>query len=1186
MRNFVDVLSFELRLHLSAPLFWCFALLFLALNVVTQTRTGINLGENDNIALNSGWLIFQTQVVLGLFAMLASILFVVMAQTRDMERNTQEFFYTTPVRPAAFLLGRFAAATLAALLISLLGIGGALLSSFMPWVAQERLLPFDWMPWLLVSLLLVLPNTLLFCSLFFTVAALTRSAALTFSAALGVLVYGVVLNTMVAGPGVELPDWVLLADPFGALPVSEASRFWTTAELNTLMPTAHLLPNRLLWLAVTACALAFTVARFRMELLPAPLRWFQRKPATTGSVVPVPLAVSAQPRFDGFSTWRQLRSQLRMDWRGVWQSPLFWILVLVTSVGIWSEARHIEGPLAGLSLYPVTALLLDFFRYSLLQNLLLAIVWFAALLIQRERDCRLDGITASLPCADWVPLLSKTGVLCAVVMLLYAVSLVVALAVQELAGLHDHKIGVFLQGIVVYHGFNAWMLCVLAVLIQVLSPSKWSGMVLTFAAFVTVLSLPSLGVEHLLLLFRIPAVIYSDMNGFGHFKTQTWLLVAYWSACCSVLLIAGFLLFARGAHLRWRDRLREAHLRLSAPLLRTSTAAAVVLVGAGGCIFYNTNVLNDYVTSDERFAAQAQYELDYGRWRDAPMPSVVDPDLRFDLYPAQRYWQSSGTVGLRNNKQEVISEFLLTVDKRNQVDNLQVEGATVVTADPAQGAYVVKPDQPLQPGATLTLRWSMRRENPGFVSGPVDNDIVENGSYVRQGLVPFAGYCTECELASNRERKRYGLPPAQGLPALGDPAHLDDLIPGIDMRSSFHAVISTDGDQTVVGAGQLQRSWEESGRRYFEYANAGPVWPLVVPLTARYTVARDRWHDIDLEIYHHAEHTWNIQAMMDAAKLGLDYYSREFAPYPHTYYRMGEYARYTTRVQAGIGSVAYAEASGFLTDLRGMTRYDYATLHELAHQWWGNDVYGAYMQGRQVLNEGLAQYSTFMAYKAAGEITFMREFIAGFHNSFLAGRKGDTLGENPVIKSDEGQAHIAYGKAAQVLFGLQELIGADKVNLALRRYHDRFVAMQPPLPTTLDLVQELREVAGPDYQQYITDQFEKLMLYDSGIEAVAVSQTTAGYAVTIDISAHQYEADPQGAETAVPLDTWFEVVVFPVSDEKLFAQQPLYQQFHRLHSGQQQVRITVPVPPGAVAVDPYHLMIDRKRENNTKAVAE
>ena len=243
-------------------------------------------------------------------------------------------------------------------------------------------------------------------------------------------------------------------------------------------------------------------------------------------------------------------------------------------------------------------------------------------------------------------------------------AMLVSLSVQELADFHDHAILVLLEGIFVYNGFHYLMLCVLAVLVQVLSPGKWSGMVLVLLVFVAVFALPALGVEHLLYGFRIPRVVHSDMNGFGHYRMQTYALIAYWSAFCALLLVAGHLLFPRGYYASFRERLRDARTRLSAPLLRTCAVAALSFVGLGAFVFYNTNVLNDYVTSDAVSAAQARYELDYGRYRDAPAPSIVDPDLHVELYPAERRMTSRGSAKLRNNKTHAIDAFVVSVDKR------------------------------------------------------------------------------------------------------------------------------------------------------------------------------------------------------------------------------------------------------------------------------------------------------------------------------------------------------------------------------------------------------------------------------------------------------------------------------------------------------------------------------------------
>jgi hypothetical protein len=578
---------------------------------------------------------------------------------------------------------------------------------------------------------------------------------------------------------------------------------------------------------------------------------------------------------------------------------------------------------------------------------------------------------------------------------------------------------------------------------------------------------------------------------------------------------------------------------------------------------------------------QARYELDHGRYRDAPAPSTVDPDVHMELFAAERRFVSRGTVGLRNNKASAIGEFVVSVDRRNRVDELMVDDAVLVRSDTAQGFYLFRPDTPLAPGETLTMRWTLTRENQGFPNANADTEMIANGSYVRGGHIPVPGYCTECELDSNRER--FGLPPTPGLPKLGDPAHLDDLWRGIDSRSSFRIVIGTDTDQTAVSAGVLRRTWEERGRRYFEYALESPVWPLVTVQSARYAIARDNWNGVALEIYHDPKHARNVQAMLETAKQGLAYYSREFAPYPLPYYRIAEYARYRSNVQAGVGTIAYSEGSGFLADLRSWNYLDYATLHELAHQWWGN-VYGARMQGRQLLNEGLAQYSTLMVYKDVSDPVLVRRILLNMHNDYLHARSSETIAEQPVLLTED-QGYLSYNKAPLALFALQELIGADKVNAALRSYYNRFVEMKPPFPTSRDLVDELRAVSGPEHQNLITDLFEKIVLYDVAVSAARTQKVDDRYEIVLDVSGKQFEASGRGVEREVPLDTWFQVAVFPDSERNVIELQPLYLRHRRLRSGVQRIIVRVKEKPGIVAVDPFHLMIDRRRGDNLLATA-
>ncbi len=1187
MRAYLDVLRFELRLHLGSPLFWGVSLLVFTLHLLTMTEVGINISDNDQIGINSAWLIFQTEMILGLFGMLPALVFPVTAITRDDERQTAALFFTTPVPRTAFLLGRFSAGALAACGIGVCGTLGAFAGTFMPWVDPARVLAFDWRPWTATITMIVLPNIVVFSALFFSVAALSRSTAVALGFAAGVLALEVFVNVRTVPP---VPRWLQLIEPFGELPVAEAARYWTVSELNHQLPTAWLLPNRILWLGLAAATLSFATWRYQLQL-PSSARSLRRAVVRriraltsrdTGSRTARRFedasAAHALPSaaFGRLATVRQFIAQVRMDLRTVWQSPLFWLMLVLSAFSVASEATALKSELADLPLYPATSLMLDFAGPVLSQFLLISIVYFSGVLVWRERDYALDGISGAAPYADWVPVLSKMLSVGGIVVAQLAMAAVVMFAVQETADFHDHAVGTLLTGIFIFDGVFFLMLGVVAVFVQIVSPGKWSGMVLVLLVLVVMLAAPAAGFDHLLLGLRFPAVAHSDMNGFGLNGQQTYVLGVYRTTLCLLIAIAGHALYQRGYQSSWPERVRDIRRRLTPAIVRTAVASIAVFIAAGLLIVYNTNVLNPYSTETSVRAAQAKYERDYGQYRDAPAPSLDTPDVTVEVFGRQRRLTSRGSARLRNIRSSAINEFVIDVDRRNTVDELVVEGASLVRADKALGFYVFRPEKPLEPDATLPMRWQLTRAHRGFPNTSPDTELVENGSYLAATFLPVPGYCRDCELRVDRQR--FGLPATPRLPALGDPQHLDDLRHGTDYRTTFHLTLGTDDDQTGVAPGERLRSWQADGRRYVEYAVSRPVWPLLTIQSARYTVARDSWRDVALEVFYDARHRWNIDAMLDTAKKGLELYSREFGDYALPYYRIAEYARYRSNVQAGVGMIAYSEGSGFMTDLRGWTSLDYATLHELAHQWWGN-VYGARMQGRQMLNEGLAQYSTLLAYRTYAPHAITRRLFAGLHNGYLDARSNETRAEQPVALTED-QGYISYDKVPLALFAVEALIGPEALNGALRAYYHRFVDKPAPFPTSRDLIDEIRRVAKPEHQAFITDLFEKITLYDAGISAASARPVNDGYEVTIDLTGRQFTASGDGAEQEVPLDAWFQIAVFPESPLDVMELEPLSLELHNLRPGPQRITVRVPVKPGSVAVDPFYLMIDRKRDNN------
>jgi hypothetical protein len=539
---------------------------------------------------------------------------------------------------------------------------------------------------------------------------------------------------------------------------------------------------------------------------------------------------------------------------------------------------------------------------------------------------------------------------------------------------------------------------------------------------------------------------------------------------------------------------------------------------------------------------------------------------------------------LRNNKDHAIGEFVVSLDPRMRVDRLTVGSAALAKSDAEQGFCLFTLNSPLEPGMTVPLDWDMTRENRGFANSEHDYEIVDNGTYHPGGrLFPVPGFDAERFIKDDAWRRRLGLDPSKGLPELGDPAYLDVLKLGVDSQSGFRAVVSTSADQIAVTQGELKREWLEGGRRYFEYVADRPIWPAVSVASARYEVARDKWRDVALEIYHDKKHGRNIADLFRTVKLSLDYLTREFAPYPHATFKIVEHPVYHTAAHPPPGTADYPETHGFITDNSRFQGLDFGTIHELSHQWWGCMAYGARMRGRQMLNETLAQYSTLMIFKEYFGPAFAGRVARRFQDGYLKARSAETDAESPLIETDD-QGYISYLKGPLAFYALADAIGEDRVNRALRSYLDTFAFKGPPFPTARDVVNELRAVAGDGHQELVTDLFEKIILYDLQIDGVEIRQTGDVFDVAITLSARKFEADGLGIEREAPLDADVDLALFSESDSGGEDRVPAFQEKRRVKTGVQTIALEVAQRPAAVEIDPLYKLIDRTRKNNSMQI--
>src|ERR671920_930615 len=150
--------------------------------------------------------------------------------------------------------------------------------------------------------------------------------------------------------------------------------------------------------------------------------------------------------------------------------------------------------------------------------------------------------------------------------------------------------------------------------------------------------------------------------------------------------------------------------------------------------------------------------------------------------------------------------------------------------------------------------------------------------------------------------------------------------------------LSTAADQTPIAPGRRVSDVVRGGRRIARFVSEAPIREVFSVQSARYAEKHRRHAGVDLAVYYHAPHAWNVDRMLDALAASLDYYLANFGPYPLDHVRIVEYPGYANNAQAFAGTVPYSETYGFIADFRDPKTVDHVTAttaHELSHQYWG-----------------------------------------------------------------------------------------------------------------------------------------------------------------------------------------------------------------------------------------------------------
>ncbi|MCA0356925.1 MAG: aminopeptidase [Proteobacteria bacterium] len=1192
---FGKIAGFELRYQLKSPVFWVVAVIFFLMTFGAATIDQIRIGGGGNIHKNAPYAIAQTHLILSIFYMFVTTAFVANVVVRDDETGFGPILRSTRIRKFDYLYGRFTGAFLAAAISFLVVPLAIFIGSFMPWVDPERLGPNSLNAYLFSYFALAMPSILLTSAIFFALATVTRSMMWTYVGVIAFLVLYVV-----AGIALDRPEYekgAALWEPLGTAAFGLATKYWTASERNSLTPplAGALLFNRVFVLALAAgfLALAYSLFRFQSAELSGQRKAAKKAKVAASDAAPVATGPLPTPVFDRRTAWAQLMVRTRLDMGQVFKSPAYFVLLflgLANAMGsLWfaTEAGRYGGVV-----YPVTRILLFPLLGSFGLIPMIIAIYYSGELVWRERERKTHEIIDATPVPDWAFVAPKTLAISLVLISTLLISVLAAVLSQVFHGYFNFELEKYLLWYVLPQAVDFILVAVLAVFLQTISPHKFIGWALMVIYIVSTITFTNLGFEHKLYNYGATTETpFSDMNGLGKFWIGAWWLRAYWTAFALILLVLAYGLWRRGTESRLLPRLRRLPLRLNGgagALMGVSLAAFVAL---GGFIYVNTNVWNEYRTRIDGEKWQADYEKTLLPFENVPQPKIIAQTLEVDIQPHAPSLETKGSYVLENRTGAALKEIHVRFDRDLTVKGLSIEGARPKKTYETFNYRIFAFDTPMAPGEQRKMSFITLRAQRGFPNSGQETRVVDNGTFVNNlEIAPILGMSRDGLLTDRAKRRKYGLPPEQRMAKLGDVASLQ--FNGLRKDADFiqsDITVTTVADQTPIAPGYKVSDTVKNGRRTARFVTEAPIMPFVSIQSARYKVAEETYKGVQLAVYYDAQHPWNIDRMKTSMKRSLDYMGTHFSPYQFRQLRYQEFPDYAQFAQSFANTIPWSEGMFFISDYRDPTKIDmvtYVGAHEIGHQWWAHQVIGANQQGGAMLSETFAQYSALMVMKHTYGEDQIRKFLKFELDSYLRARGGDVIDEQPLYKV-ENQPYIYYRKGSLVMYRLQDQIGEEAVNRALRKLIADHAFKGAPYPTTLDFMAALRAEAPADKQALITDLFEKITLYDLKTKSAAVKNRADGkFEVTVVIDAQKKYADGKGKETNAALNETMDIGLFTAKpgDKGFAAKNVVLYQRRPIRSGENRFTFTVDKAPSFAGIDPYNTVIDRNGDDNTVKV--
>jgi ABC-2 type transport system permease protein len=1185
-----EFFRFELRYWLRGWMIYIFVMATTVMFGFVAGSDFVTLGSPaGNTHSNSPYMIALWHASGGLLTCFMAAAIYDSSASRDFSSKMSDLLFSKPLNKWGFLAGRFLGATIIAVLPAFgVSLGILVAQAFTSWDSERWgpvLLWHHWQP----ILWFAIPNTLVFGSVVFAVASVTRNTLYSFLAVL-VLWVTYTLSQFVDG-SLEYENFASLIDPFGLSSFGVATKYWTVADRNSLpIPlTGMFIANRVLWIGISIAIFAIAGWLFTFETRARGRAKASKESTEDSDAKPILNPSKSLPIRIPAPTWvSQWASVVRSDLRAIVGSSTF-IVILGFCLFLISINLLLNDTMDfGNSSFPVTYNMVEQILGSLIILPVALTTYFTGVLVWRDRDSKIHEIIGATPTPNSVFVLSRLATITILLVSILVGAIAVGCLYQWIHGYTRFQLGVYVTLLLGLLLASLLFQTVLGFVAHTVAPNKYSG----YAFLVLFLILNAqvwrlLRWESLLLRFgAMPDYTYSDFFGIAPYLQGRLWFGAYWGAISIVLIWCCTIWMPRGVISSWRSRFKESWNSLQPTDWIIPGVAGISAVTIGLWLGYNTMVLNTLIGSEESEDRRVEYEQKYQKLEAIPQPRIQSIQYAIDIYPETRNMVMKGTQIIANKSDQPIDTYYINV-MPNYDTKIEIQGASLQEDDERLSMRTYKLESPMQPGESREMLFTVKSKTRGIENEVTDPTLLQNGTFFNNSVAPAFGFSSERILTNPKRRRAKGLGEIEPLPLLtrecGDVCKNHYIAEDSDWVS-IESIISTSADQIAVGPGSMVKSWTENGRNYYQYKVDHPSLNFYSFISARYEVKRSRVGDVETEVYYHKEHPWNVDRMSKAIGDTLEYCSKNFGPYKHRQARIIEFPRIASFAQAFPGTMPYAESVGFIANLQKPDDIDmvtYIVAHEMGHQWWVHQVIGARMQGATLLSETLAQYTALMIMRKNYGDDTMHKFLRFEMDRYLRARGSEQRKERPLMAVEFDQGYIHYQKGGIALYYLAEMIGEDRVNAALKSIIENYAYKGPPYPNAYALLDRLREQTPPELHYLIRDLFEEITLFGNRTTKANATKTDDGkYRVQISVECKKFKADAEGAETEVDMDDFLEIGAFAKPEPGNRFGKLLFRKRLQLAHGTHELEFIVDEKPYQAGIDPRNLLIDRVPDDN------